>query len=415
MNKLQQRPVNFKQALALVKAEAEKFICSCEITPLDQALNKALAEDIIADTDKPQSANSSMDGFCVNSKDLARASAENPVRLPVVAGIDAGYRIENLPEGHCAYIATGAPLPSGADAIERLENVPEGHSATIATFTRPVEIGNFVREPGAEQKKGQKIAAAGATLTPHLIGVAASAGLSTLKVKKPPLVGILTSGDELVMPWEQPKPWQVRNGNSLMLYNQVIEAGARPIDFGIARDNEEDALKLFLRAVDQSDILVTSGGISMGRKDPFRNIFAALKIEPVVYGVTMKPGKPFFFGYYQNKPVFALPGNVVSTAVTFELFVRTFIKIALQLPPHRLQLKMKLSRPSHNSSKRDFFERGRLVQAAGETLVEPIDKQESHMLSGFTATDLLYLHPAGIENLEAGTVVDCIILRNESS
>lgn len=415
MKKLQQKPVNYLTALAKVKEEAARYCSLKESIELTQALNRSLAEDIFADTDKPLTANSSMDGFCVNSEDVKSATTENPVKLPVIACIDAGSSINELPAGYCAYIATGAPLPKGADAIERLENVPESYDACEATFSAPVKPGNFIRPQGAEQKAGQKVLAAGTRLTPHLIAVAASAGRSSLKVMKKPVVGILTSGDELIMPWEKPHPGQVRNVNSIMLARQIEEAGGLAIDFGIARDNEEHAMQLFKRAIEHSDILVTSGGISMGRKDPFRNIFAELGIEPIIYGVTMKPGKPFFFANYGGKPLFALPGNVVSTAVTFELFVRTFIRTILHLPPHRLQLKLKLKKQSFNTSQRDFFERGRLSQGVEEILVEPIEKQESHMLSGFAQTDLLYLHPGNIEKLDAGSLVDCIMLRNEST
>jgi molybdopterin molybdotransferase len=415
MKNLQQKPVSFNEALTMIMSEAKKYPIQTETIPLFSALNRSLAENILADSDKPAAANSSMDGFCVNCATIAEASEQNPVVLPVVAGIDAGHRLETLPSRHCAYIATGATLPQGADAVECLERVPESPSTAQVTFTRPLSPGNFVRQKGAEQKKGELIASCGLTLTPQLIAICASSGVSSVKVAKRPTVGVLTSGDELVMPWENPAPWQVRNVNSLMLFHQISEAGGIPIDFGIARDDENHARQLFLRAVEQSDIIVTSGGISMGRKDPFRNIFAEFSIEPVIYGVKMKPGKPFFFGYFQNKPLFALPGNVVSTSVTFELFVRTFIRITQNLSPHRLKLSLPLSQPSFNDSGRDFFERGKLVTVNGEPMVEPLKKQESHMLSSFSATDLIYLHRFDNPKLDIGARVECTLLRNESA
>ncbi len=414
MKKLQQKPVSFDEALGLIISEAGKYQPQTETVGLFSALNRSLAEDIIADSDKPAAANSSMDGFCLNSESVASASEQNPIVLPAVSGIDAGHRLEILPSGHCAYIATGATLPQGADCVECLERVAEPPSAGQITFTRPVKPGNFVRQQGAEQKKGELIASKGNVLTPQLIAICASTGISAVRVERRPTVGILTSGDELVMPWDKPSAWQVRNINSLMLCHQISEAGGIPIDFGIARDDENHARTLFLRAIEQSDILVTSGGISMGRKDPFRNIFAEFSIEPVVYGVRMKPGKPFFFGYFKNKPLFALPGNVVSTSVTFELFVRTFLRIAQNLMPHRLKLNLPLSQPSFNDSGRDFFERGKIVTVNGEPMVEPLKLQESHMLSSFAETDLIYLHRCENPKLEIGTRVECTMLRNES-
>ncbi|MFZ5950305.1 MAG: gephyrin-like molybdotransferase Glp [Candidatus Rifleibacteriota bacterium] len=412
MKKLQQKPLPFHQALDLILKEAARFGVKYETVDLQKARNRVLAEEIRADSDKPACDNSSMDGFCVRSLDVQQATPQNPVIMPVAPGIDAGHPIEHLPGGHCAYIATGAPLPAGADAVEKLESIVQKDGSVI--FTKPVKRGNFVRTAGSEHQKGHLIAGPGAEITPFLVAIAASCGLSSLKVCKKPVVGILASGDELVMHWETPKPWQIRNVNSLMLSQQICEAGATPVDFGIARDQEEDARKLFERAVDLSDIIVTSGGISMGRKDPFRNIFSELEIEPVVYGVTMKPGKPVFFGYYKDKPVFALPGNMVSTAVTFELFVRTFIRKAMKLPSNRLWMPLRLHKPSFNDSGRDFFERGQLLRMADELLVVPVENQESHMLSSFAKTDLLYLHPAEKHELPAGSQVECILLRNES-
>lgn len=414
MKKLQQKPVSYFEAYELVISESRKINLPVETVALDKALNRALSEDLVADTDKPVTANSSMDGYCLRSSDIAGATIENPVKLPVVPGIDAGHPIENLPAKHCAYIATGAPIPDGADTVVRIEDVPEGYNTDLATFSKPVEVGNFIRAKGAEQIKGQKIASAGQSLSPFMIGIAASTGLTSVRVKRKPVVGILTSGDELVQPWDQMKPWQVRNANSLMLCAQAAEAGAIAIDHGIARDDEEHAKSTFMRALQTSDIVVTSGGISMGRKDPFRNVFEELEIDPIVYGVRIKPGKPFFFGYYKDKPVFALPGNQVSSAVSFELFVRPFIRSALNLPANRQKMVLPLKSDSHNSSKRDFFERGYLVSTPEGLMVEPIAKQDSHMLSGFAHTQVLYLHPFDIPLLKAGEKVDCILIRNET-
>ncbi|MGM0598894.1 MAG: molybdopterin-binding protein, partial [Candidatus Rifleibacteriota bacterium] len=195
----------------------------------------------------------------------------------------------------------------------------------------------------------------------------------------------------------------------------VSEAGGYPIDAGIARDDEEHSENLFLQSVEKADIIVTSGGISKGRKDPFRNLFEKHDIEPLVYGLIMKPGKPFFFGYFKNKPVFALPGNQVSSAITFELFVRTFIRASLNLTPFRQSLSAELAVDSYNKSGRDFFQRAKLIRKNGKLLVEPMSKQQSNMLSSFAETDVIYLHPLEDNHLEAGTKVKCFIFRNETS
>lgn len=183
------------------------------------------------------------------------------------------------------------------------------------------------------------------------------------------------------------------------------------LDFGIARDRGSSARNLFLRAVEAADIVVTSGGISMGRHDPFKAVLSELAIKPVFYGVEIKPGKPMFFGFYNEKAIFALPGNQVSTSVTFELFVRPFIRKVLGAQPERLTLDLELAETSLNKEKRDFFKRGSLVSLAGRTMVKPLPTQESHMLTSFSGADLLFLHPAGSEKLEAGEKVRCLYLK----
>ncbi|MGM0601579.1 MAG: molybdopterin molybdotransferase MoeA, partial [Candidatus Rifleibacteriota bacterium] len=253
MFKLEQNPVKYSQALETVLNEAGKFSLKTEIIKLEDAQGRALAQDIISDIDLPSVDNSAMDGFCVRSSDLAMATSQNPVKLKVGLKIDAGHFIEALPPGQCAYIATGAPLPDGADSVVKIEDVAEDFHATEVTFDKPVETGHFIRKKGGEQKKGQTLVKKGVKISPFIIGIAAGAGLTALEVYKKPVIAILTSGDELVMPWDSLKPWQVRNANSIMLCNQVSEAGGYPIDAGIARDDEEHSENLFLQSVEKAD------------------------------------------------------------------------------------------------------------------------------------------------------------------
>jgi molybdopterin molybdotransferase len=355
-----------------------------------------------------------MDGFCVNSKDLAKASAEKPITLPAVKGVDAGTTIDSLPPETCAYIATGGVLPENADAVVQIEHTTAGTDDSQVTFTRPVTSGNFVRKKAAEYSAGQSLVKPREKITPHLVGIFASAGLTSVKVYRKPVVGLLTSGDELVMPYEQPKPWQIRNANTSMLFAQIIEAGAQPVNFGIARDNPEQALKLIKRALEQVDILVTSGGISMGRKDPFKFAFAELGIQPDVYGVKIKPGKPLFFGNYQGTPIFGLPGNQVSTSVTFELFVRPFLRrISGYTNSQRLELSLPITQDSVNKTGRTFFKRARIKLENGKMMAAPLSSQESHMLSSIAGAQLLFIHSYDQELIAKGANVNCYLISNE--
>lgn len=409
INRIQR--LNYHQALEIVLQNAENFGTTTEFVSLHESLNRVLAVDINSDLDIPGADNSSMDGYCVRCSDIMGANNNAPMILPLVEGIDAGHTIENLPSGHCAYIATGGVLPPGADTVIRIEDTALTADSKSVQFFTHASHGNFVRPRASEIRCGQLMIKAGSLITPQIAGQIAAAGQTIIKVIKKPTIAILTSGDEVLMPWETPKPWQVRNSNSIMLAMQAQEAGARVFDLGIAKDIGTHAKDLFLKAIECADIVVTSGGISMGRKDPFKQVFSELAITPVFYGVAIKPGKPVFFGYFQNKPVFALPGNQVSTSVTFELFVRPFIRKAHGLPSARLTLDLELTDATINDSGRDFFKRGMPEYRDGRLLVKPLESQESHMLSSLAGAELLFFHPAETSRLAAGEKVRCFFLK----
>lgn len=395
------RELILKQASARITSEAES---------LPNCINRVLSCDIFADCDYPGADNSSMDGYCLKASVIADASRSNPVILPVKDEIDAGHTIKELPDGFCAYIATGASIPPGADSIVKIEDVTTSENGSVV-FSAPVKMRNYIRTAGSELRKGQKIISAGTVISPFVAGQLASAGKNICQVARKPVVAVLTSGDELVMPFEIPRPWQVRNANSTMLVAQINNAGAKAIDAGIARDTGNHATELFLQAAENADIIVTSGGISMGKKDPFKHVFKELSIDPTVYGIAMKPGKPLFFGLYNGKPVFGLPGNQVSSAVTCELFVLPFIRKMLGIAELYKEFELTLAEDSFNDAGRDFFKRGRVMYKGGQTLVRHAESQESHMLSSLAGAELLFLHPANPEKLAAGTRVLCLPLK----
>jgi molybdopterin molybdotransferase len=412
MNKLpEMQPVTYSRAHEMVLEQARICRLPGEPVELKNSTGRALADEVTADIDYPGADISAMDGYCLCAGLLAGASADKPVTLPTVAGVDAGHHIVEIPAGSCAYIATGGMLPRGADSVVPVEDVKVSSDGDRVTFMAPVKAGNFVRPRASELKTGDKMIAAGTLITPFVIGQLSTAGQVVVKVVKKPTVAILTSGDEVLMQWEKPLPWQVRNSNCAVLRAQAEEAGALPLEIGIAKDVGDHAFELFHKAAAAGDIIVTSGGISMGRKDPFKQVFARLGIKPVFYGIRMKPGKPVFFGIYKDKPVFGLPGNQTSTAVAFELLVRPYIRQILGLPADRLRLDIELAMPSSNDSKRDFFKRGRIIENDGRLQIQPLESQESHMLSSLAGADILFLHPAGSDYLPAGEKVRCWLLK----
>lgn len=315
-----------EEALDFLLKVSKKFLLTIEVISLREAYNRILAEDIVSDINIPGDDTSSRDGFCLASCDIKTASSSKPITLKVKkVEIHAGHFVESIKSKECAYIATGGVLPKGADAVVPFENVVVGDDDNSVTFSAPTESGEFVRLKASEMKIGEVVANKFSIIDPELAGKIVSAGTFMIKVFKKPVVAILTSGDEIVMPWEKPEPWQVRTSNPTVMAMLVEKYGGICLDFGIAQDTGDNMLELFTRAVESADVIVTSGGIAMGRHDPVRNMFNKLNIESVFqkYGSHFRP---VFYSEYKNKPIFALPGTPSGMFRIFEKFVGPFLQ-----------------------------------------------------------------------------------------
>lgn len=398
----------FDAAYATIMEAAAGTAPEHEPVPLSAALGRVLAEDLTATEDLPMADNSAMDGYCFRRSDAASATSDTPASLPLTTGIDAGHPLEGLPAGHAAYIATGGVLPAGADTILKIEDTeipPPGTHLLVRSL--PPE-GTYIRRRGRDRRAGDLVMAAGERLTPYAIGVAASLGRTVVRVARRPRVCILVSGDEVVMPFEHPQPWQVRNTNTPILEALVRSAGGEPLDLGIVRDDPVSAVAALRRAAELGDVVVSSGGISMGRKDPFASAIESIGAAISIRGVAMRPGKPLTFGRIGNTPYFALPGNQASSAVTAELFLRPFLA-RLQgsaHPDHRL-VRLPLAKDSSNRTGRDDFQRARLVDTASGPAAEPLEKQDSHFLSSLLGADLLVRHPGDRPQIRTGDLIEC--------
>ena len=403
--------VPFDEAYHQIQRRAGTLSLPAESLPLAQAHGRILAEDLRVPLDLPQADNSAMDGYCCRQADIAGASAAHPVELPIAGHIDAGHPLPQLPPGTAAYIATGGLVPSGADTIVIIEETTVSADGRLVRISSCSKQGAFIRLRGKDAQAGEMLLTAGQELTPFRIGLLAAHGFTAVNTYRRPRVAIITSGDEVVMPFEVSQPWQVRNANSVILPAQVLESGAVPIDLGIVPDTPGQAQEFLRRALTLADVIVTSGGISMGRKDPFVAAFADLHCECILHGVRMKPGKPVYFGFLKDKPLFGLPGNQVSTAVTFEVFVRPFLRRLLRAsPPDRRLLHLPLAAAAVNPTGRDHFVRGSLCGEAGTTEIRLFDKQDSHLLSGLADADVLFRHPWDTPEIPAGQVVSCSLL-----
>jgi len=297
---------------------------------------RVVAQEIKADRDLPPFPRATRDGFAVVATDVATV----PAKLKVVAEIAAGQDIGNVivKNGECAEIMTGAAAPKGADAVVMVEYT-ERHDSEIAV-QRSVEAGENVVPQGAEGREGQVLLQTGTRLTPAAIATAASVGLSELVVFKQPRVAILSTGDELVDVSAHPAPHQIRNSNTYSLAAQVMRAGAAPVPLPIAPDNEP-ILKHLIQQGLASDLLLLTGGVSMGKYDLVEKVLSQLGADFIFTGVQIQPGKPAVFGKVkwngETKYFFGLPGNPVSTMVTFELFARPMIEALSGTVPQPLR------------------------------------------------------------------------------
>lgn len=381
-----------------------------EQVTLDAALGRILAEPISSRSELPGFDNSAMDGYAVRAVDIASATAHAPVSLPVAGESRAG----TVPGAHVAgtamRIMTGAPTPAGADTVVRQEDTSrDGAFVLIEVATA---LGTSVRPRGADMRAGQTVILPGQQLTSIDIGVAAALGHERLMVGSRPRVALLATGDELVPAGTQPGPAQLVDSNSPMLTAAVREAGGSPTFLGIARDSK-DSVRAMLEAAATSDLVVSSAGVSVGDHDWVREVAAELGTIST-WRVAMRPGKPVLIGRLHGAVFIGLPGNPVSSSVTFELFARPVIRRmqgAHEL--HRRRVRVRLGEDMTKPPGLETYTRAVLRDSSRDDLphAHSAGDQGSSMFHSLTRADCLLVLPAELEAVAAGTVVEAIPLR----
>ena len=368
-----------------------------ERVPLEEAAGRVLAEPARAAVDLPPFASSAMDGYALRAADA-------PGTLPVVARIAAGSPAPRpLGPGEAMAIATGGAVPDGADAVAPIENVVA--SDNRIELAQAVEGGAHVRPRGGDVRAGDVVVGAGQRLGPAQLGALAAAGVPEVVCARRPRATVLATGSELRPPGEPLAPGEIYEANGLLLAAALGDAGARVERLPAAVD-EEGAHREALEHALAADVVVTSGGVSVGPHDLVRRVEAELGVEEVFWGVAVKPGKPVSFGVRGATLVFGLPGNPVSTLAGAELFVRPAL-LALQgaRDPGPAFLPGRLERPVRQDRLRDQLVRARTRTAGEDVLLEPLGGQESHMIVRAAAADALVLVPRGDGELAAGATV----------
>ena len=384
------------------------------LEPIDavvaDALGLVLAHDVVAPHSLPRFANSAMDGYAVSADDVATASETTPVLLDVVGEIRAGdaASVEVSP-GAAVRIMTGAALPTGADAVVPVE-VTEESDGKVA-IKEPVESGRHVRPAGDDVRAGDVVVRAGEELGPGELALLASVGVSPVGVRRGPKVAVLVTGDELVAPEEEPGPGQIRDSNSVALHALAAKAGAEVVTFGGITDRREAVVDAFERAATLADLIVSSGGVAVGKYDFVKDVVEELgRID--MWRVAMQPGKPVVLGSVRGKPFLGLPGNPVSIHVSFEQFVRPAIRkmrgcSSLLRPVVKARLAAPLTKPAG----RLHFVRVALEARADGWIATPTGPQGSHIQSSLVGCDGVARFHVDETRLEAGAEVDVEVWR----
>jgi molybdopterin molybdotransferase len=369
-----------------------------ERVPIERAAARVLAESVAALVDLPPFPSSAMDGYALRSEDTEAA----PVRLPVVAHIAAGSPAARpLGPREAMAISTGAAVPEGADTVIPLELVEE--SGDAIEISKTVAKHDNIRDRAGDVSAGQTILEPGIRLGPAQVAALAAAGVAEVQCTKRPRVGILVTGSELRQPGDALAPGQIYESNGLLLATALQLSGAVPAQLGIVADDADEHERAMERALLGFDMLVTSGGASVGPHDLVRSTQAKLQVEELFWGVAVKPGKPVAFGVRRDHLVFNLPGNPVSVLVTFELFVRPAVNALLGLPQPLPELRRGVLGASvARNAHREEYVRG-VVHRDGDTIVvEPLAGRESHLIVRAGRADALIQVAAGTGELAAG-------------
>ncbi len=396
-------------------AALERILSSLEplapvIQRVEECLGRVLAEDLIAPIDIPPFDNSAMDGYAVRAGDTAAASEERPVRLAVIGEIAAGSRsLISVAPGQSARIFTGGAVPSGADAIVPVEDTVASAEGSVAVIL-PAEPNAYLRRAGGDMRRGDVALQAGAQLRAYEMAQAASLGAGELPVHRAPRVALIATGNELVEPTPGAilESGQIYNSNVYALQALVREAGGETVARLHAVDTPESIRATLIAAAEaRPDIIISSGGVSVGDYD-----FVKAAVEEDGRGaidfwrVAIRPGKPFVFGRYGGALFFGLPGNPVSTIVTYELFVRPALRrlagYAREQCPRPLQSCILAEPTRHEPGRRSFQRVVASIDGNGQLVARAVSKQGSHMIGGLVQANSLLVMPENVVELRAG-------------
>lgn len=387
-----------------------------ELPPMEMPISDVngcvLAQDIYARWPLPSFDNSSMDGYAVIAADVLSASENSPITLPVIDDIPAGFKsVETLRSGQAIRIMTGAPIPAGADSVIPIESTDGG--SEVVVIRDSVVTGNCVRIEGEDVRSGDLVLAQGTFIGPRQIALIAAVGHGIISVIPKPRVAVLATGSELVEPGTELKYGLISDSNSFLITAIAQDSGAAAYRLPPVQDDEDTLINLLEDQVHRADLIITTGGVSMGAYDPVKSAFLKLGTAQF-HKVAMQPGMPQGFGSVGHPaiPIITLPGNPVSAYISFEAFIRPAIRKMrglkqLHRPQHSATLIGELRSPKNKVQ----FARGRFLAQGQVELVGT--GQGSHVLGGLAQADALVVIPVGVDSIAGGEQVQVIDVRGD--
>ncbi len=368
--------------------EILSFDLQSEDTPLASSLNRTLAEDLIAPINVPHYPKSQMDGFAVRSEDTFEASETSPVKLKLIENINAGsspkYAIK---KNKCSYVATGAPVPEGADSVVMIENTQ--NLGDYITLTKGVTPRENIMKVGYDIKKGIQILPKNTLITPRIIGLLSGLGIQKVKVYRKPKIGIFSTGNEIIMPWDKLDYGKTYDVNSFYISSKLEKLGCDTYNLGIAKDTKEEILSK-LNEAKNCDMIILSAGASKGERDFVEEAIKSFG-DLIIHGISIKPGKPTLVGLKNNKIIFGLPGHPTSSFVIFNVLVLPFV--------------YKMKGLEKNLQVKKFVSGERIYSTRGRKDFLPVTIKENGVTSVFRGSGAIssFLKAEGIAIIEENT------------
>lgn len=409
------KPIHVSDAIKRVMKHAYKG--PIQHVPIEKSNGRFLGEDLKADHHVPPFDRSSYDGFAVRSIDTKEASSVQPVYLKVIGEIGAGTVWETtVCSREAVRIMTGAQMPEGSDAVIMLEAVKEiaDKNQNTIQIRRCMQMGDNISFMGEDTKKGTVIVEKGTYITPGIVACLATFGYKYVPVSQKPKIGIISTGSELLELDEPIEPGKIRNSNAYMIQSQVIRAGGEPIYFGQLSDDIETCYEQVKSSLDKVDILITTGGVSVGDYDYLPDIYKRLEADVLFNKIAMRPGSVTTVAQKNGKLLFGLSGNPSSCFVGFELYtrpvIRTFLNVGKSFPKKTVAT---LSTDFPGGNPYDRFVRGYLSYCDGQLVATPIGLDKSNIVSSLATANVLIEFPRGPKDYEAGSQIPVILLEDQ--